>query len=124
MPDNSPAKSFVKEKFEKYKIDKEFEEEANRCIVLIDDFFTRFAVEKKLENLKTDNLLLNASYLVEKERQEDFKEAFERTRRTPGDLKFLMSGPWPPYNFIVLTKKPDIFNIKPVYRNLTDESVA
>ncbi len=99
-PDNSSVKSFVKEKFEKYNIDKEFEEEAGRCIMLIDNFFTRFVIEKKLEKLKTNNLLLNASYLIEKEKQIDFKEAFEHLRSTPGDLKFLMSGPWPPYNFI------------------------
>jgi hypothetical protein len=109
MPDGSPGKSFAKEKFEKYKIDKEFAEEADRCIALLDDFFNRFAVEKKLEKLKSDNLLLNAYYLVEKEKQEDFKEAFERAKNTPGDLKYLFSGPWPPYNFINLTKKPYCF---------------
>lgn len=122
IADSSPAKNFVKEKFEKYKIDKEFTEEAEKCIALIDDFFSRFAAEKKLEKLKSDNLLLSASYLVEKERQTDFKEAFERTRSTPGDLKFLLSGPWPPYNFIVLSKNADIFNRKPVNQDLAEEN--
>jgi len=109
ITDTSPEKSFIKERFEKYKLDKEFRKEASKVITLIDDFFSRFAAEKKLEILKSDNLLLSASYLVEKERQGDFKEAFERAKRTPGDLKFLLSGPWPPYNFIVLTKNADIF---------------
>jgi len=109
MPDSSPGKIFAKEKFERYKIDKEFAEEANRCIALLDDFFSKFAAEKKLEKLKSDNLLLNAYYLVEKEKQGDFKEAFERAKNTPGDLKYLFSGPWPPYNFINLNKKPYCF---------------
>ena len=122
IQDNSPGKSFAKERFEKYKIDKEFAEEADRCIALLDDFFSRFAAEKKLEKLKSDNLLLNAYYLVEKEKQVDFKEAFERTRSTPGDLKFLLSGPWPPYNFIVLTKNADMFNRKPTNQNLAGKN--
>ena len=122
IPDNSPGKSFAKEKFERYKIDKKFAEEADRCIALLDDFFSRFAAEKKLEKLKSDNLLLNAYYLVEKEKQRDFKEAFERTRSTPGDLKFLLSGPWPPYNFIVLTKNADMFNRKPTNQNLAGKN--
>ena len=105
IADNTPGKSFVMQKLEKYKIDKEFAEEADRCIALLDDFFSRFVTEKKLEKLKSDNLLLNAYYLVEKEKQGDFKEAFERAKNTPGDLKYLFSGPWPPYNFISLTKK-------------------
>ena len=107
MPDSSSVKSFVKEKFEEYKIDKEFEEEADKYIALIDNFFSRWACEKKIEKLKSENLLLNAFYLVEKEKEEDFKEAFERARDICicGDLKYLFSGPWPPYNFISLTKK-------------------
>ena len=97
---DSPGKSFMKGKFEKYKIDKEFEEEADRCIEIIDDFFNRFVAEKKLEKLKTDNLLLTASYLVDKEKQSDFKKAFEELKASPCDLKYLVSGPWPPYNFV------------------------
>ncbi len=122
IPDNSPGKSFAMQKLEKYKIDKEFAEEADRCIALLDDFFSRFAAEKKLEKLKSDNLLLNAYYLVEKEKQRDFKEAFKRTRSTLGDLKFLLSGPWPPYNFIVLTKNGDMFNRKPTNQNLAGKN--
>lgn len=106
LPDKSPANSFVKEKFAKYKIDREFAEEADRCIALLDDFFSRFAAEKKLEKLKSDNLLLNAYYLVEKEKQGDFKDAFERAKKAGGDLKYLFSGPWPAYNFINLNKEP------------------
>ncbi|MDP2960084.1 MAG: GvpL/GvpF family gas vesicle protein, partial [candidate division Zixibacteria bacterium] len=98
---------FMEEKFEKYKIDKEFEEEADRCIGIVDSFFNRLASEKKLEKLKTDNLLLSASYLVDKEKKDDFKKAFEELRSSGGDLKYLVSGPWPPYNFIILTHSED-----------------
>ena len=98
---------FMKEKFEKYKIDKEFEEEADRCSAIVDGFFNRLASEKKLEKLKTDNLLLSASYLVDKEKKDDFKKAFEELRSSGGDLKYLLSGPWPPYNFIILSHSGD-----------------
>lgn len=94
---------FMKEKFERYKIDKEFEEEADRCIAIVDGFLNRLASEKKLEKLKTDNLLLSASYLVDKEKKDDFKKAFEELRSSHRDLKYLLSGPWPPYNFIILS---------------------
>lgn len=129
LPD-SPAKNFIKDKLEKYKIDKEFEEEADRCINIIESFFNRFASEKKLEKLKSENLLLNASYLVEKEKESDFKKAFEQMKNDPGDLKYLFSGPWPPYNFVVLTKHPqpfrnisevDIFDRILQRQNLTDK---
>ncbi|MCX5667700.1 MAG: GvpL/GvpF family gas vesicle protein [Candidatus Omnitrophica bacterium] len=98
---------FMNEKFEKYKIDREFEEEADKCIAIVDGFFSKFISEKRLEKLKTDNLLLSASYLVDKEKRDDFKKAFEELRGSGGDLKYLLSGPWPPYNFIVLSHPGD-----------------
>jgi len=109
----SSAKTFVKEKFHEHIIEKEFQEEANRCIQVVDDYFNRIACEKKLKRLQTESLLLNASYLVDKDRQNEFKQAFEQLKNAPSDLKFLFSGPWPCYNFINLTKRPssvDYFN--------------
>jgi len=95
---------FMKEKFEKYKIDREFEEEADRCVAIVDTFLNRHASEKKLEKLKTDNLLLSASYLIDNKKREDFKKAFEELNSSGGDLKFMLSGPWPAYNFIMLSR--------------------
>ena len=118
---DSPAKSFVKEKYEKHIIEKEFGEEANRCIAAVDDHFNKIVVEKKLRRLQTEGLLLNASYLVESQRQNDFKRAFEQLKDAPGDLKLLFSGPWPCYNFINLTKKPssaDYFNTEDMLNRL------
>lgn len=117
----SPAKSFVKEKYEKHIIEKEFQDEANRCIAVVDDYFNKIATEKRLKKLQTDNLLLNAAYLVEKDKQDDFKKAFEQLKNAPGDLKFLFSGPWPCYNFITLPKKPssvDYFNTEDMLNRL------
>ena len=102
-----PGTKFMKEKFEKYKIGKEFEEEADRCITIVDGFLKRHASEKKLEKLKTENLLLSAAYLVNKEKSDDFKKAFEELKGSGGDLKYLVSGPWPAYNFITLSRSAD-----------------
>jgi len=106
--DNSSSKRFIKKKFEGYKIDIEFEAKADKFIKVMDIFFSRFAAEKKLEKLRTKNLLLDAVYLVEKDRENDFREAFGHIKSGPLGLKYLFSGPWPPYNFVVLSKKPDL----------------
>jgi hypothetical protein len=105
VSDDSPIKRFIREKFEKYKIDKEFTEKANRLVTTIDIFLGKSAAEKKLEKLKTENLLLDGVYLVEKDKQSNFKEAFEHIRSARTDLRYLFSGPWPPYNFVILPRK-------------------
>jgi hypothetical protein len=102
---SSPSKKFMKDKFDKYKIDKEFEAKADKFIKVMDIFFSKFAVEKKIEKLKTENLLLDAVYLVEKDKRSNFREAFEHIKSARPDFKYLFSGPWPAYNFVVLSEK-------------------
>lgn len=100
IPVTSRAKIFIKEKFKEYKINKIFESEADRCIEFIDNSFSRFSCEKKIQKLKTENLLLSANYLVEKEKQNDFKKVYEQLKNGQDKFKYLFSGPWPAYNFV------------------------
>jgi len=108
VPAGSSNKKFIRKKFEEYKTNKEFEEKANKFINVMDIFFSKFAAEKKLKKLKTENLLLDAVYLVEKDKQDDFKEAFEHIKGPHTSFKFLFSGPWPAYNFVILPKNSDL----------------
>ena len=104
-PNSSQSKKFITEKFEEYKINKEFEAKADKFIKVMDIFFSKFAAEKKLGKLKTENLLLDAVYLVEKSQEGNFREAFEHIKGGHQGLKYLFSGPWPAYNFVILPKK-------------------
>ncbi len=100
----SPARSYIKKKLEEHRIESKIEDEAEKRIALVDGFFDEFATEKKLEKRKTNDLLLAALYLVDKDKQGGFTQAFERLRSAPGELKYLFSGPWPPYNFIKMAR--------------------
>lgn len=104
---DSQGKLFIEQAYKKYKIDREIEEKADICIAILDHFFSRFASGKKLEKLKSKNLLLNAFYLIEREEQKNFKEAFDTLKMAPGDFQYLFSGPWPPYNFVRIEYEKD-----------------
>jgi hypothetical protein len=105
IQDGSSNKKFISKKLEKYKINEEFEQKAYKFINVIDIFFSKFAAEKVLKKLKTENLLLDAAYLIEKDRQADFKEAFKHIKNAHTGFKFMFSGPWPPYNFVICRRK-------------------
>jgi len=107
VPGDSSNKRFMRDKFEKYKLDKDFQKKADKFINVMDMFFSKFVAEKKLNRLRTENLLLDAVYLVEKDKQANFKEAFEHIKSAHQGFKFLLSGPWPAYNFVTLPKKSD-----------------
>jgi len=108
VPGNSSNKRFMREKFEKYKLDEEFEKKADKFINVMDMFFSKFAAEKKLKKLKTEDLLLDVVYLVKKDDQDNFREAFEHIKGPHTSFKFLFSGPWPAYNFVILPKNSDL----------------
>jgi len=111
IPDGSLNKEFMRKKLEKYRINEEFEQKAYKFINVMDIFFSKFAAEKVLKKLKTENLLLDAAYLIEKDGQADFKKAFEHIKNVHTGFKFLFSGPWPPYNFVICRRKVNYLEI-------------
>lgn len=53
-----------------------------------------------------DKTILNAAFLVPKEREADFDAAVNRLAHKLGDrLHFKTTGPWPPYNFVSIHLK-------------------
>ena len=53
-----------------------------------------------------DKMIMNAAFLIEKERETEFDDAVNRIARKYGDrLNFKYTGPWPPYNFVNIRLK-------------------
>jgi len=53
-----------------------------------------------------DKMIMNAAFLVEREREAEFDTAVNKIARKYGQrLKFKYTGPWPPYNFVNIRLK-------------------
>jgi hypothetical protein len=53
-----------------------------------------------------DKMILNAAFLVEREKQVEFDHAVQDiAHRYEGRLRFNYTGPWPPYNFVNIRLK-------------------
>ena len=48
----------------------------------------------------SDRLLLNHSFLVEKNKFSKFSNEIAKLEEKHKDLKFVYTGPWPPYSFV------------------------
>ena len=69
----------------------------------ISESFNAKAKQMTKGDLFSNRLILNSSFLVEKELVDEFSEEVERLQSKYGDqLNFLYSGPWAPYSFIYL----------------------
>lgn len=80
----------------------EGDEERNEYIKQWEQEFSalrKIAAESKKLRLFTQRLILNASFLVDRDKVEEFSRAVGRLRgKYP--LKIQYTGPWPPYNFV------------------------
>jgi len=53
-----------------------------------------------------DKMIMNAAFLVERDRQPEFDQAVNEIAKKCGErLKFRYTGPWPPYNFVNIRLK-------------------
>src|SRR2546427_4124790 len=53
-----------------------------------------------------DKMIMNAAFLVERQREAEFDNAVNKIARKYGQrLKFKYTGPWPPYNFVNIRLK-------------------
>jgi hypothetical protein len=52
-----------------------------------------------------DKMIMNAAFLVERERSGAFQEAVRIASKQASALRFKCTGPWPPYNFVNIRLK-------------------
>lgn len=58
------------------------------------------AVESTDDDLFSDRLVINRSYLVERDQRDAFDDAVDDIETTYEDLTVQYTGPWAPYNFV------------------------
>jgi Mg2+ and Co2+ transporter CorA len=74
---------------------------ANRYVMDIHESLKPVAVASRSNKPIGDRMIMNAAYLVERAREQEFDEAVKSLSRKYEDLlAFKYTGPWPPYNFV------------------------
>lgn len=57
------------------------------------------ACEREIEVRPNESLVVRAAFLVRREHLSDYQARVEEARKERAHLRFLTSGPWPPYSF-------------------------
>lgn len=87
-------------------IEQAMSEKADTYVHEIYDYLRDCAIASRHNKLIGDKMILNAAFLVARGRSEDFdRKVQEIARRYEGRLRFLYTGPWPPYNFVNIRLK-------------------
>jgi hypothetical protein len=63
------------------------------------------ALERRVSLLPTPKIAVRAAYLLDPASVSAFRAAFESIRGSRGELRVLLTGPWPPYSFVKLVNE-------------------
>src|SRR5688500_15436824 len=87
-------------------IEAALEDAGNRYVRDIHETLKPAAVASRSNKPIGDRMILNAAFLVERERERNFDEAVKDiSRKYEALLTFKYTGPWPPYNFVNIKLK-------------------
>lgn len=77
-----------------------FDDVNNGVAIEILDSLSKLSIKNIKGDIFSDRLLLNHSFLVEKNKFSEFSEEIAKLEEKHKDLKFVYTGPWPPYSFV------------------------
>jgi len=87
-------------------IDKALEERSGEYVRVIYETLRAVCVASRDNKPIGDKMILNAAFLLEREREAEFDAAVNRIAKKFGErLNFKYTGPWPPYNFVNIRLK-------------------
>ena len=87
-------------------IDKALSERAGDYVRQIYDGLRAVCVASRDNKPIGDKMIMNAAFLIQKEREKEFDEAVNAIAQKFGNqLNFKYTGPWPPYNFVNIRLK-------------------
>lgn len=82
------------------------EDTGNSFVAEIHETLKQVAVASRSNKPIGDRMIMNAAFLVERERERAFDDAVREVSRKYEDLlTFKYTGPWPPYNFVNIKLK-------------------
>lgn len=96
---NPRIRDFFNKKMKDYKIEESIKRYAAEEAEKIHNNLSSGGLPGKYTLMKTNAMFFNAAYLVEKDKMQDFYSKFQQLTSNYSEINFLITGPWPPYNF-------------------------
>ena len=102
---NSVYRNYVNEKLKEHRLEELILNYADSVIKEITGYLDRLNAVSKFKKMATASIIVDAVFLIHKEKKDDLIKAVGDLQGNYPGLNFIMTGPWPPYNFVELTIK-------------------
>ena len=104
-----PGAEYLRARTLRYRSATASHERAHSLVQDLDIALRPHAIDSRVTIAPTAGIALRAAYLLRASAVGPFGDAFEEVRGMRPDLRFLLSGPWPPYSFV--TKPANLANL-------------
>ena len=100
LNEDSPPKKYLRQKLQEHRGEEALRQKAERVIETIHPPLKALSACSKAKTMITPKIIFDAAYLVATAQQETFIQTVQALDAQQPELEFLLTGPWPPYNFI------------------------
>jgi hypothetical protein len=102
---SSATKEYLLQKVKAHRFENALIVHAEQLIGEISLLVELFSPVHHFKKMVSKTMILEGVFLLEKGQKEGFSQAFGQLKNQHEDLRFLLTGPWPPYSFIELDMK-------------------
>jgi hypothetical protein len=98
--DIGPGRKYMIAKLKEYRKGQKRREWAEKYAVLIHSTLSGMATQSERRLLPKPKVLMTAAYLVKNGEIENFRRELKNLRVSHPALRFVLTGPWPPFTFV------------------------
>ncbi|HEU5200881.1 MAG TPA: GvpL/GvpF family gas vesicle protein, partial [Ktedonobacterales bacterium] len=91
---------YLEARLAQYRRETTQQNQARAVIAHLEQVLAPYRLEQRYRILPLPRLAVRAAYLVQPRHIQDFQRSVDEMRQHRPDLRWLLSGPWPPYTFV------------------------
>jgi hypothetical protein len=97
---NSVFREYVNRKLKEHRLEALMLTYVDSVITLVTEHLAQLDAINKIQKMATISIIIDAVFLVEKERKSEVIQVVDDMQNQYPGLNFILTGPWPPYNFV------------------------
>lgn len=102
---NSVYREYVNKKLKEHRLEELLLTYVDSIIAGFTGFLVRLNAVNKFKKMVTETNIIDAVFLLDKDKKGELVQAVEDLQKQYPGLNFILTGPWPPYNFVDITIK-------------------
>jgi hypothetical protein len=102
---DSVFRKYINQKLKAHRLEEMLMGYIDSIIEEFNGFMIELNAERKIKKMTTATTIIDAVFLIEKEKKATLVRAIEEMQDKHSGLNFILTGPWPPYSFVDITIK-------------------